>query len=116
MRARMPAAIAVCSEFAREAEFEWMGGLSLGAGEGMVHARPLAELGGQGAPIRKALEIAAGELAQGQPISDNAQKLLARPLMPEWMFKLGGTIGWKMQARKFGTQKQLKARPYQKAV
>jgi multimeric flavodoxin WrbA len=108
--------IAVCSEFAREAEFEWMGGLSLGAGEGMVHARPLAALGGQGAPLRNALEIAAGELAQGHPISDNAQKLLAKPLIPEWMFRLGGTIGWKMQARKFGTQKQLKARPYQKAV
>ena len=108
-------AIAVCAEFAREAEFEWMGGLSLGAGEGMVHARPLAELGGQGAPLRRALEIAAGELVLGQPISDNAQKLLAKPLMPEWMYRLGGTIGWKMRSRKFGTQKHLKARPYQKA-
>ena len=109
-------AIAVCSEFARDAQFEWMGGLSLGAGEGMVHAKPLAELGGQGAPLRKALEIAAGELAQGQPISDNALQLLAKPLMPEWMFRLGGTIGWKMRARKFGTQKQLKARPYQQTL
>lgn len=109
-------AIAVCAEFAREAQFEWVGGLSLGAGEGMVHAKPLAELGGQGAPLRKALEMAAGELAQGQPVSDNALKLLAKPLMPEWMFRLGGTIGWKMRARKFGTQKLLKARPYQKAV
>jgi len=108
-------AIAVCAEFAREAEFEWMGGLSLGAGEGMVHACPLAELGGQGAPLRRALEIAAGELVLGQPISDNAQKLLAKPLMPEWMYRLGGTIGWKMRSRKFGTQKHLKARPYQKA-
>ena len=109
-------AIAVCAEFAREAQFEWMGGLSLGAGEGMVHAVPLAELGGQGAPLRKALEIAGGELAQGQSISDNALQLLAKPLMPEWMFRLGGTIGWKMRARKFGTQKLLKARPYQQAV
>ena len=109
-------AIAVCAEFAREAQFEWVGGLSLGAGEGMVHAKPIAELGGQGAPLRKALEMAAGELAQGQPVSDNALKLLAKPLMPEWMFRLGGTIGWKMRARKFGTQKLLKARPYQKAV
>ena len=109
-------AIAVCAEFAREADFEWMGGLSLGAGEGMVHARPLAELGGQGAPLRKALEIAAKELVLGQPISDNAQELLAKPLMPEWMYRLGGTIGWKMRSRKFGTHKQLKARPYQKAV
>ena len=109
-------AIAVCAEFAREAGFEWMGGLSLGAGEGMVRALPLDKLGGQGAPLRRALEIAARELVLGQPISDNAQELLAKPLMPQWMYRLGGTIGWKMRARKFGTQKQLKARPYQKAV
>jgi multimeric flavodoxin WrbA len=109
-------AIAVCAEFAREAGFDWMGGLSLGAGEGMVRALPLSELGGQGAPLRRALDIAARELALGQPISDNAQGLLAKPLMPQWLYKLGGTVGWKMQARKFGTQKQLKARPYQNAV
>ena len=37
-------------------------------------------------------------------------------LMPVWMYKLGGTIGWKMPARKYGTQKLLKARPYQKVM
>ncbi|MCX6178171.1 MAG: NAD(P)H-dependent oxidoreductase, partial [Chlorobiales bacterium] len=109
-------AIAVCAEFARAAEFEWMGGLSLGAGEGIVHAQPLSKLGGQGAPLRRALDMAAGELAQGKPISNNAQELFAKPLMPEWMYRLGGTIGWKMRARKFGTQKQLRARPYKKAL
>ncbi|WP_076792253.1 NAD(P)H-dependent oxidoreductase [Chlorobium sp. KB01] len=108
--------VALCAGFARAAGFEWMGGLSLGAGEGVVRALPLKELGGQGAPLRKALEIAAGELAKGQPVSDSVQELLSRPLMPQWLYKLGGTVGWKMRARKFGTQKQLKARPYQKAV
>jgi multimeric flavodoxin WrbA len=109
-------AVALCAEFARTAGFEWMGGLSLGAGEGMVQARPLKEMGGQGASLRQALEVAAGELAQGQPVSDSAQELLAKPLMPQWMYRLGGTIGWKMRARKYGTQKLLKARPYEKAV
>ncbi|MEI7826113.1 MAG: NAD(P)H-dependent oxidoreductase, partial [Chlorobiaceae bacterium] len=109
-------AIAVCAEFARSAGFEWMGGLSLGAGEGMVHAEPLDKLGRQGAPLRKALEVAAVELAAGEPVSDKAKELLTRPLMPVWMYKLGGTVGWKIKSRKYGTQKLLKERPYQKAT
>ncbi|TLU87315.1 MAG: NAD(P)H dehydrogenase [Chlorobium sp.] len=109
-------ALAVCGEFSRSAGFAWMGGLSLGEGEGLVRAQPLNELGGQGAPVRKALEIAAEALAVGQPVPDNAQVLLAKPLMPVWLYKLGGTVGWKMKSRKYGTQKLLKARPYQKAV
>ncbi|EAT60003.1 NAD(P)H-dependent oxidoreductase [Chlorobium ferrooxidans] len=109
-------AVALCAGFARDAGFEWMGGLSLGAGEGMVQARPLGEMGGQGASLRRALEIAAGELGEGKAISESAQELLAKPVMPQWLYKLGGTISWKMRARKFGTQKLLKARPYEKAV
>lgn len=105
-------AIAVCAEFARSAGFEWMGGLSLGAGEGMVRAQPLQKLGGQGRSLRQALERAAGELVDGQPVSDKSRELLAKPVMPVWMYKLGGTIGWMMKARKNGTQKLLKARPY----
>lgn len=109
-------AVALCAEFSRAAGFEWMGGLSLGAGEGMVQARALREMGGQGASLRQALDGAAGELAQGKAVSDSALSLLAKPLMPQWMYRLGGTIGWKMRARKFGTQKQLNAKPYEKAV
>jgi len=109
-------AIAVCAEFARSAGFKWMGGLPLGAGEGMVRAQPLQQLGGQGRSLRQALESAAEELADGQPVSDKSRELLARPVMPVWMYKLGGTIGWVMKARKNGTQKLLKSRPYQKAT
>jgi len=109
-------AIAVCAEFARSAGFAWMGALSLGAGEGMVRALPLPELGGQGAPLRRALEMAAAELAVGNSISDKARELLAKPLMPVWLYKLGGTIGWTMRARKFGTLKLLKAKPHLKVV
>jgi multimeric flavodoxin WrbA len=109
-------AIAVCAEFARSAGFEWMGGLPLGEGEGMVRAQPLQQLGGQGTSLRQALERAAEELADGQPVSDKSRELLAKPVMPVWMYKFGGTIGWVMKARKNGTQKLLKSRPYQKAM
>ena len=109
-------AIAVCAEFARSAGFEWMGGLPLGAGEGMVRAQSLRQLGGQGRTLRQALESAAEELADGQPVSDKSRELLAKPIMPVWLYKLGGTIGWVMKARKNGTQKLLKARPYQKST
>ncbi|MEI7933721.1 MAG: NAD(P)H-dependent oxidoreductase [Chlorobiaceae bacterium] len=109
-------AIAVCAEFARSAGFEWIGGLSLGQGEGAVHAQPLIKLGRQGALIRQALEIAAGALAIGQSVPDNARALFAKPLMPVWMYTLGGTVSWNMKSRKYGTRKLLKARPYQKAI
>jgi len=82
----------------------------------MVRAQPLQQLGGQGRTLRKALESAAEELADGQPVSDKSRELLAKPVMPVWLYKLGGTIGWVMKARKNGAQKLLKARPYQNAT
>ncbi len=109
-------AIANCVEFARSAGFEWMGSLELGGGEGMVHALPLDELGGRGIPLRRALEIAAGALADGQPIPDSARELFAKPFVPVWLYKLVGTYNWKKRARQYGAQKLMRARPYQKIL
>ncbi|NTU84282.1 MAG: NAD(P)H-dependent oxidoreductase [Chloroflexales bacterium] len=56
-------AMQVCAGFARQAGLAWAGGLSLGAGEGVVQGKPLGELGGMAAPVRRALDIAATSLA-----------------------------------------------------
>jgi len=105
-------ALAICEEFAAQTGMTWLGSLSLGAGEGMVHGKPLNELGGQGASFRKSLDLAAVALVEGNPIPQAARDLFAKPLIPVWMYKLFGGMGWKQSAKKYGMQKSLKAQPY----
>jgi hypothetical protein len=90
----------------------WLGSLSLGAGEGMVHGVPLNELGGQGAPLRKSLDLAAAALADGKPIPLQARDLLAKPFIPNWLYKVVGRFGWNQQAKKYGARKSLRRQPY----
>jgi multimeric flavodoxin WrbA len=107
-------ALAICEEFAAQTGMTWFGSLALGAGEGMVHGKPLNELGGQGASFRKSIELAAVALVEGNPIPQAARDLLAKPLIPVWMYKLFGGMGWKQNAKKFGMQKSLRQQPYLK--
>lgn len=105
-------ALAICSEFAHEAGLAWMGSLALGAGEGLVHGTPLNEMDGRAIPLKKSLELAAESLANGQPIPQTARDLLAKPLIPNWTYKLVGAFGWKLQAKQYGAEKSLKQKPY----
>jgi multimeric flavodoxin WrbA len=105
-------ALTICSEYARQNGFTWMGGLALGGGEGLVHGVPLTEMDGRAMPIKKALDMAADALANGQPIPHSAQDLLGKPVIPNWMYKLFGGYGWKQSARQYGVQKELKRQPY----
>jgi hypothetical protein len=105
-------ALAICSEFARQNGFTWMGGLALGAGEGLVHGIPLNELDGRAIPLKKSLDLAAEALANGNPIPRSARELLAKPVIPNWMYTLQGGFGWKQQARQYGMQNNLKRKPY----
>jgi multimeric flavodoxin WrbA len=105
-------ALAICSEFARENGLAWMGGLSLGAGEGIVHGTPLHALDGRAIPIKAALDMAAEALAAGNPIPQTSKDLLAKPIIPNWMYTLSGRFGWRQAAKQFGAQKLLKRQPY----
>ena len=104
-------ALAICDTFARQAEFQWAGSLALGGGQGIV-GRPLAELGGRTIPLRKALELAAEALAQGQAIPKAAQDMMAKPPIPAWLYRLLGGYGWKRQAKSYGAEKSLQRQPY----
>jgi len=105
-------AIAITSEFARKSGFNWMGGLALGAGEGIVHGVPLNELDGRAIPIKASLDMTAEALANGQPIPQSAKDLFAKPIIPNWAYTLQGQFGWKMAAKQYGMQKELKRQPY----
>lgn len=105
-------ALAICSEFARENGLAWMGGLSLGAGEGIVHGTPLHELDGRAIPIKATLDRAAEALADGNAIPQISKDLLAKPIIPNWLYTLNGRFGWRRAAKQFGAQKLLKRQPY----
>jgi hypothetical protein len=105
-------ALAICRQFAREAGFEWTGGLALGGGEALG-GRPLAELGGMMRHAVQALNLAAEALAAGQPVPEAAVEEMAQPFIPAWTYTLMGGFGWRQQAKKHGAQKALHARPYQ---
>lgn len=105
-------ALTICANFAKQAGFHWAGSLALGAGEGMVHGMPLNELDGRVNMLKKALDLSAAALRQGQPIPDEARALLAKPFVPAWMYRAMGIIGWRQQAKEYGMQTTLKRQPY----
>jgi hypothetical protein len=105
-------ALAICEEFAHEAGFAWLGSLALGAGEGIVHGIPLNKLDGRAIPLKKSLDLAAEALASGKPVPQSARDLLAKPIIPNWMYTFQGKFGWRQQAKQYGMDKSLKRQPY----
>jgi multimeric flavodoxin WrbA len=105
-------ALAICRRFAAETGFRWAGGLAMGGGE-VLGGRPLAETGGRGRSARRALDLAAEALAEGRDIPEEAVRLMARPVAPAWLYAVAGQWGWRRQAKRFGAQKRIHARPYQ---
>lgn len=105
-------ALDICRVFAREAGFEWTGGLGLGGGEA-IGGRPLKELGGQTRYLRRGLDLAAEALLAGRVVPEEAQALLARSGIPSRLYTALGTIGWLKAARRHGTLRRLGDRPLQ---
>lgn len=99
-------ALAICRRFAFEAGIEWAGGLSLGGG-GAIAGNKLEDAGSMVRNVRKALELAALDLLQGKAVSDQAVNLMAKPLIPKWMYLFFGNRGWKKQAKAYGVEDQL---------
>jgi multimeric flavodoxin WrbA len=106
-------ALAICAEFARQSGFAWAGGLALGGGEGIVHGTPLEQLDGRAVPIKMSLEMAADALAAGESIPSAASDLLAKPVVPSWLYRLLGAYGWRQQAGQYGARRKIKDRPYE---
>jgi len=105
-------ALSICRRFAREAGFEWAGGLALGAGPSL-DGKPLTEAGGMARDVVQALDRAAPALAQGRPVPQEAIDSMAKSLVPPWMYVLMGSLGWRLQARKHGAWRKLGARPHE---
>ena len=104
-------ALANCETFARQAGFVWAGGLALGAGH-MIDGVPLTDGGGMTIMMRQSLDLAAKALAQGQAIPQTARDILAKPVIPHWLYRLSGWRRWHLQAKANGAKKLLKRQPY----
>ncbi len=104
-------ALGIYRRFAEAVGWEWAGGLALGGG-GAIAGRPLDELGGMVRHVVAGLERVAEDLTAGQAVSQEAVDLLARPIVPARVYTWMGDLGWRRQARKYGTAGRLKERPY----
>jgi len=38
---------------------------------------------------------------------------MAKPFVPHWLYFIFGQFGWRIQAKKYGVQKNLNDRPYE---
>ncbi len=106
-------ALAICRRFASAIDIEWAGGLALGGGEA-IEGRPLDEIGGMARNVKRALDIAAAALFEERAVPQGAISLMARPLIPVWLYLWAGSWRWKRRAKKYGAKKRLYDRPYQK--
>jgi hypothetical protein len=104
-------ALAICRLFARQAGFEWAGGLGLGGGEA-VSGKPLYAARWLTRHARKALEMTADSLAAGGGVPDSARELFKRPLVPGRLYTLLGGAHWARESRKNGAREALGARPF----
>ncbi len=103
-------ALDICRTFAREAGFDWAGGLGFGGGEA-IHGRPLEELGGHTRNLRRGLDLAAEALLAGRAVPGEAQELLARPAIPHRLYTALASMGWLRTARRHGALRRLGDRP-----
>lgn len=97
-------ALKVCRQFAQKADCIWLGSLALSMGA-FSFGKHLAR------PVRKGISLAAGALAQGQPIPGEAVRLAARTPMPKWLYLFVLNRTFRRIVRKYGNG-QIDARPY----
>jgi hypothetical protein len=105
-------AIRMCRLFTKSAGWEWAGGLALGAG-GAIDGQPLASRGGMVRNVVRALDLAADALAEGRSVPAEAVALMAKPMMPSWLYTLLGNWGWKRRARQYDAQRRLGEGPHE---
>ena len=103
-------AVGICRRFAESTGLGWAGALAMGMGGSLVE--DFKKLPGGGRKILDALHMTAKSLARGGDIPDEAKSLFARPLMPRWLYIMGGNLGWRLQMRENKAKRPIGYRPY----
>jgi hypothetical protein len=105
-------AVDIMRKFATETGFSWAGALALSMG-GAVSQTPLEKGGGKVRNVVKALDLAADSLVAGGDVPPEAVSLMARPVIPRWLYCAFANIGWRQQAKQHGVRKKIFSRPYE---
>jgi hypothetical protein len=100
-------ALRICSIFARDAGFRWVGGLAVGGG-GAIGGRDLQEGGAMLRNLRRALDLSAMALAEGRDIPSEAKELTNKGIAPPWLYNWIVNRMWKRDARKNGVDPRRK--------
>lgn len=109
-------ALKVYEEFAREANFKYLGGISIGMG-GAVSGKSLSDMGKMTKSLIKGFDQAAEELAKNQKISDSVIEKTSKPMMSQkWLYTLVGNLSWRFQAFKNGVYRKINDKPYQRRM
>jgi hypothetical protein len=90
-------ATAIAKRFAADAGWHWLGALALGG---------LETYGGS---TTEALDRVAEAIAAGHEIPH----VFLRKSMPAWLYRVGGNVMWRREAKKHGTAGKLRERPYE---
>jgi hypothetical protein len=103
--------LAICRRFASETGLKWAGGLGLGGGEA-VAGRALQQAGGLVRNVKRSLKLTSESLAEGGTVPQRAVELMAKPLIPSWLYRWIGHRRWKSAAKHHGVQDKLLDRPF----
>ena len=107
-------ALKVYKEFAKEAKFEYLGGISVGMG-GAISGQSLSEMRGMAKNLIEGLELAADEIVKNRQVSEKVYKKISKPLISQkWLYTLIGNLSWRFQALKNGVYRKINDKPYQK--
>jgi hypothetical protein len=105
------AALAVCQQFAREAGFEWAGGLAAGGGS-VIGGQPLESMGWLTKHYREALDMTAEAISRGQPVPGEAVETMARLVLPTWLLPPLLNTVMLLRLRQNGVLRTFRARPF----
>ncbi|HEY3497817.1 MAG TPA: NAD(P)H-dependent oxidoreductase [Polyangiaceae bacterium] len=106
-------ALRVARHFAASAGYHYAGGLPLGAGSLVTPERSLAEGHPPLQHVARALRLAVPALAAGESVPEGALQQILKPAMPDAIYRMAGTAGFRLEARRRGaSQSDLRARPF----
>ncbi len=105
-------ALDICRIFAKQAHFEWGGGLPFGGGQA-VNGTKLDEAGGRARHVKPAIDILSKALAQRQATPIEAIERISKSIIPTRLYTMSGKRRWNAWAKRNGVLDQLAKRPYQ---
>lgn len=106
-------ALKVYEQFAKEAGFKYLGGISIGMG-GVVSGRSLLEMGGMASDLIKGFERAADDIVRSHRFSDSVIEKTSKPMIsPKWLYTLVGNFSWRYQGFQNRVYRKMNDKPYQ---